>query len=583
MENKLQFSEKLRKKFQKLKNKLKPDKFLALNKKAATITNLGWIGVFISIIALAASDNNILSIAKVLSFINFFVIIFWSITAVRTLLYFNLKFSLFASVLILLLFMLNFFPLVNSVTQPIIVGIIMAKTINLDEFNKINYGKRMLVCLVLWGVLSILICFLWMAMVSLSDYDYYGRVKAVLAYSILANIGAVYLRSYIIIKISNLQEEYDDQSPATSNRITMFFNHLFVIIILLAILVFIAGLIVVRYREYNSSSYNAQNTKISAPPKSTVQSSNSSIETKNYNSTPVTTATITSQPSVNNKKDIEPIIPKIGNLAVRIKQGMNYTDARRILINDGWQTMVMHRMSFHNYPVCYDHEYNRNTEECKYFEIEDCSGTGMGYCSMFFYDGSNTYLHVVTQGGGPPDAEIENWSEFPADEIDTRIVNDHTFEGANKTEENNPPAQERDMSNGGSNLGSQTTINNEVSAINAEESEQLGKQCKQVYRDIIYYNSISRVCFNKLFSDDDVLKMFSQKFMAAYPKCLEITRPSDDEIRKFGADIMKSMDDLNAKKGLVKFCKDEMDYFNKVKSKYNLGGVLKCMLPQTNP
>ena len=61
---------------------------------------------------------------------------------------------------------------------------------------------------------------------------------------------------------------------------------------------------------------------------------------------------------------------------------MDYEEARKLLLADGWQTAVMHRIASYGYPVCYNHEYS--TDCNGYYEIEDCSGTGMGYCSMFF-------------------------------------------------------------------------------------------------------------------------------------------------------------------------------------------------------
>ena len=59
-------------------------------------------------------------------------------------------------------------------------------------------------------------------------------------------------------------------------------------------------------------------------------------------------------PSVNittQTKTPESYIPKIGKLAVRIKQNMNYEEARKLLLADGWQTAVMHRIASYGYPV----------------------------------------------------------------------------------------------------------------------------------------------------------------------------------------------------------------------------------------
>lgn len=47
--------------------------------------------------------------------------------------------------------------------------------------------------------------------------------------------------------------------------------------------------------------------------------------------------------------------------------------------------------------------------------------------ACFFYDGSGTYLHVITHGGGPPDAIIDGWGEASAEDVVQRRVNNHSF------------------------------------------------------------------------------------------------------------------------------------------------------------
>jgi hypothetical protein len=90
---------------------------------------------------------------------------------------------------------------------------------------------------------------------------------------------------------------------------------------------------------------------------------------------------------------------------INIKQGMSYNKARQALIKAGWQTVTMH-IRPNGTPVC-----NSDNQDCKYPEIDACSGTGMGFCKMFFYDGESKYLELITAGGPPPDAEVDSWTK----------------------------------------------------------------------------------------------------------------------------------------------------------------------------
>ena len=87
-------------------------------------------------------------------------------------------------------------------------------------------------------------------------------------------------------------------------------------------------------------------------------------------------------------------------IPIHIKQGMSYTKARKALLQDGWQTVTM-RVHPNGSPVC-----DIDNQDCKYLEIDGCSGSGEGFCKMYFYDGENTYLELITAGGPPPDAEV---------------------------------------------------------------------------------------------------------------------------------------------------------------------------------
>lgn len=90
-------------------------------------------------------------------------------------------------------------------------------------------------------------------------------------------------------------------------------------------------------------------------------------------------------------------------LPIKIKKGMPYVEARKTLINAGWQTVTAHTTP-NGTPVCFkvqeqEDESLANSEVCKYEEIDSCSGTGMGFCAMSFFDGEETYLSITTAGG----------------------------------------------------------------------------------------------------------------------------------------------------------------------------------------
>jgi hypothetical protein len=60
-------------------------------------------------------------------------------------------------------------------------------------------------------------------------------------------------------------------------------------------------------------------------------------------------------------------------------------------------------------PVCWSTW--EDDELCKFQEIAACSGTGMGFCLMYFHDGNGKFLRIRTVGGSPPDARVDTWSK----------------------------------------------------------------------------------------------------------------------------------------------------------------------------
>lgn len=97
------------------------------------------------------------------------------------------------------------------------------------------------------------------------------------------------------------------------------------------------------------------------------------------------------------------------DLRIEISSGMKYVDARKILINSGWQATNRHIL-LNLTPVCWDYDWN-GFRRCDFPEVDDCSGTGMGFCLMYFYNTfQKSWLRIRTKGGPPPEyAIIDQW------------------------------------------------------------------------------------------------------------------------------------------------------------------------------
>ena len=97
-----------------------------------------------------------------------------------------------------------------------------------------------------------------------------------------------------------------------------------------------------------------------------------------------------------------------------IKESMSslpdrYMSARPELMRQGWQPYPTHRLPDGSAAPCWN-EYSSGAT-CAYMEVEDCSGTGQGFCLMWFRNDAGEFLRLVTVGGAPPDAElIDSWS-----------------------------------------------------------------------------------------------------------------------------------------------------------------------------
>ncbi|MCY7406793.1 MAG: hypothetical protein LH631_05270 [Alkalinema sp. CAN_BIN05] len=79
----------------------------------------------------------------------------------------------------------------------------------------------------------------------------------------------------------------------------------------------------------------------------------------------------------------------------KLKQKMSYHDARKILLDSGWQAILL--------------SPNRDWQQMGagmtrfrdlgYDEVVDCSGTGLGFCRFEFASADSRKLVVVTAGG----------------------------------------------------------------------------------------------------------------------------------------------------------------------------------------
>jgi len=81
--------------------------------------------------------------------------------------------------------------------------------------------------------------------------------------------------------------------------------------------------------------------------------------------------------------NVESVLPNL-------KQEMSYATARKVLIESGWQAVTFppNRELFGNM------DYIVNT--LGFYEVEDCSGTGLGFCRCLFKNSKGEKLIVVT-------------------------------------------------------------------------------------------------------------------------------------------------------------------------------------------
>jgi len=76
-----------------------------------------------------------------------------------------------------------------------------------------------------------------------------------------------------------------------------------------------------------------------------------------------------------------------------LRQGMNYSEARKIILNAGWQTAGARWQDIPQSGQVHDIYYTNGWKE-----IEDCAGTGLAPCRFEFQDINQKILVVITEG-----------------------------------------------------------------------------------------------------------------------------------------------------------------------------------------
>jgi hypothetical protein len=87
----------------------------------------------------------------------------------------------------------------------------------------------------------------------------------------------------------------------------------------------------------------------------------------------------------------------------KLKQGMSYAAARKMLINSGWQGII----GSPNSKTFFQYDYIAN--KLGYYEVDDCSGTGLGLCRFLFTNQNNKRLVIVTANNEVGKPIVNRW------------------------------------------------------------------------------------------------------------------------------------------------------------------------------
>ena len=103
----------------------------------------------------------------------------------------------------------------------------------------------------------------------------------------------------------------------------------------------------------------------------------------------------------------DPFVSKwwIEKKSVSLREGMPYKEARQLLLGQGWQP------NKDGDPANLNSLTVRKLYGLGYVEIEDCAGTGQGFCSFQFINKSGDRFFVVTTPGGSVDIDpfVSKW------------------------------------------------------------------------------------------------------------------------------------------------------------------------------
>jgi hypothetical protein len=107
--------------------------------------------------------------------------------------------------------------------------------------------------------------------------------------------------------------------------------------------------------------------------------------------------------------------PKNACSGPRITQGMEYVDARKIVIASGFQAPSLPAYGYSSKDEKVISECSGDVDMCnRYPEIDACSG--QGYCNMVFYDMSGNQLTITTYG----DLSINNDAQIDSFELECK-------------------------------------------------------------------------------------------------------------------------------------------------------------------
>lgn len=213
--------------------------------------------------------------------------------------------------------------------------------------------------------------------------------------------------------LSSSYHESDDDLPtdvlkenSAQNSPISFWKYAFIGLVL--IFLFGTGVIALVVFINNSDAQNPSNNSAK------LENRNSKSQKPESSQTQYPEELETSSPTIQEKT--EETIPssekktqgdKLDQGVSKLKQEMSYAVARRILIDSGWQAVVRspNREKFGSEEYIFD--------KLNFYEVESCSGTGMGFCRFLFKDINNRKLVVITANneegieGGPV---VNNWS-----------------------------------------------------------------------------------------------------------------------------------------------------------------------------